>query len=63
MAHNQSVFHLALASRGLAPMRIVREHEITTPRRRVLEPMKAWFVAVAATLFAVAGVGGSLPSG
>lgn len=59
MANNQSVFHLALASRGLAPTRIVREHEITTPRRSVLEPMKAWFVAVAVTLFALAGAGSS----
>lgn len=60
---NQSVFHLALASRGLAPTRSVREAEPVAPRRRVAESLKAWFVAVTATLFTVVGIGGSLPVG
>jgi hypothetical protein len=61
--NTQGVFSLALASRGLVPTHIVHEGETLEPRTSVFETVKAWFVAVMATLFAVAGIGSSLPTG
>ena len=60
---NQSVFSLALASRGLVPTHIIHETETFKPRTSRFEAAKAWFVAVAAVVFAVVGVGQSLPTG
>ena len=60
---NQSVFSLALASRGLAPTHITHEPEMLEPRSRLLESVKPWFVAVTAAVFAVIGLGQSLPTG
>lgn len=60
---NQSVFSLALASRGLVPTRIVHETATLKPRTRLFETAKAWFVAVTAAVLAVIGLGQSLPIG
>jgi hypothetical protein len=60
---NQSVFSLALASRGLVPTRIVHDVETFKPRTKLLETAKAWFVAVTAAVFTVIGLGQSLPTG
>jgi hypothetical protein len=60
---NQSVFSLALASRGLVPTRIVHHVEMVKPRTKFFETAKAWFVAVTAAVFTVIGLGQSLPIG
>jgi len=60
---NQSVFSLALASRGLVPTHITHEAEILEPRTSLFESVKPWFVAVTAAVFAVVGLGQSLPTG
>lgn len=60
---NQSVFSLALASRGLVPTHIVYDGETFEPRMPVLETVKVWFVGVMGTVFALAGIGSSLPIG
>ena len=60
---NQSVFSLALASRGLVPTHIIHETETFEPRTSLLESAKPWFVAVTAVVFAVLGLGQSLPTG
>lgn len=59
--NTQGVFSLALASRGLVPTRIVQEADAFKPRTRLFETAKAWFVAVTAAVFAVVGLGQSLP--
>lgn len=61
--NTQGVFSLALASRGLAPTHIVCEGETFEPRTPVLETAKVWFVGVMGTVFALAGIGSSLPIG
>ncbi|MDZ4866840.1 MAG: hypothetical protein SGI91_05920 [Alphaproteobacteria bacterium] len=60
--YTQGVFSLALASRGLVPTRI-HQDEVFEPRTSALETMKTWFVAVMAAVFAVLGLGQSLPTG
>ena len=60
---NQGVFSLALASRGLVPTHIVHEGEAFEPRSPVLETVRVWFVGVVGTVFALAGIGSSLPIG
>jgi hypothetical protein len=54
---------LALASRGLTPTRIVHDSETVEPRTSVFETVQVWFVAIMASVFAVAGIGSSLPIG
>jgi hypothetical protein len=62
-SYNQSVFSLALASRGLVPTRIVHEAETFEPRTSLIESVKPWFVSIMAAVFAVIGLGQSLPTG
>lgn len=60
---NQSVFSLALASRGLVPTHIAHEAGMLEPRTGLIESVKPWFVAVTAAVFVVIGLGQSLPIG
>jgi len=60
---NQSVLRLALASRGLTPTHIAHEADPSETRRAAVESAQAWFVGVTAALFAVVGLGQSLPIG
>jgi hypothetical protein len=60
---NQSVLSLALASRGLAPTYIAREAAQFERRTRAVESAQAWFVGVMVAVFAVVGLGQSLPIG
>jgi hypothetical protein len=60
---NQSVLSLALASRGLAPTRIVHDAAAFESRRGAVESAQAWFVGVMVAVFAVVSLGQSLPIG
>jgi hypothetical protein len=60
---NHSVLSLALASRGLAPTRIVHEAAQFEARGRAVESVQAWFVGAMVAVFAVVGLGQSLPIG
>jgi hypothetical protein len=60
---NHSVLSLALASRGLTPTRIVHEAAQFESRRSAVESAQAWFVGVMVAVFALVGLGQSLPIG